>query len=87
MNDPNLHLLVDNREIQHYVNLARVVNKPRKERNPLIVSDKPWEGTRPLAWGSVQKDPDGLIRIWYFSFPTRKAGELDRGGCGMFSWR
>ena len=80
MNDPNLHLLVDDYEIQQYVNLIRVVNQPRKERDPVVVTDKPWEGCRAQAWGSVQQDPDGLIRMWYFSFPTRKPDELDRGG-------
>ena len=80
MDDPKLHLVVDDYEIQQYVNLLRVVNKPRKEADPVVVSDKPWEGCRTQAWGSVQQEPDGLIRMWYFSFPSRKPGERDCGG-------
>jgi len=80
MNDPDLHLLVDDHEIQEYINLKRIINKPRKLPEPLIVSDRPWEGYRTQAWGSVIQEPDGLIRCWYFSTPARKPGEDDVGG-------
>ena len=82
MNDPNLHLLVDDYELQHYVNLIRVVNQPRKERDPVVVADQPWEGARAQAWGSVQQDPDGLIRMWYFSFSGLQSRDMDRSGYG-----
>ena len=80
MNDPDLHLFVDDHEVQQYVRLQRVLNKPRKHPDPVLVSDKPWEGYRAQAWGSVIQEADGLIRMWYFSFPARKPGELDVGG-------
>ena len=80
MNDPDLHLFVDDAEIQQYVNLARVVNRPRKHPEPVVAVDRPWEGCRDQAWGSVVQEPDGLLRMWYFSFPTRSPDELDRGG-------
>ena len=80
MNDPDLHLLVDDHEIQQYIRLERVINKPRKLGHPVVVSEKPWEGYRAQAWGSVIQEPDGLIRMWYFSFPARKPGETDVGG-------
>ena len=80
MNDPHLHLLVDDHEIQQSVDLARVLNKPKKHPDPVIESDRPWEGYRTQAWGSVIREPDGLIRCWYFSFPARKPGEMDVGG-------
>ena len=80
MHDPNLHLLVDDREIQQYLRLERVVNKPRKLEHPVVDSDQPWEGYRTQAWGSVIQESDGLIRLWYFSFPARKPGEMDVGG-------
>jgi hypothetical protein len=44
MNDPDLHLLVDDHEIQEYINLKRIINKPRKLPEPLIVSDPPVGG-------------------------------------------
>lgn len=79
--DPNLHLFVDDREIQSYTNLLRVLNKPRKHPEPVIVADKPWEGERAQAWGSIIQEPDGLLRAWYFAFNTERApNELDRGG-------
>ena len=34
MHDPKLHLLVDDHEIQQYLHLERVVNKPRKRERP-----------------------------------------------------
>ena len=46
MNDPDLHLFVDDAEIQHYVNLMRVVNKPSRPPHPVLRADRPWEGDR-----------------------------------------
>jgi len=81
LNDPNLHLFVDDYEIEQMTNLLRVVNRPRKHPAPVLVSDQPWEGDRVQAWGSVVQEPDGLLRIWYFAFNSeRKTNELDRGG-------
>ena len=80
MNDPNLHLFVDDHEVQHYKNLLRVLNKPKKYPIPVVGVDKPWEGCRTQAWGSVIQEPDGLLRMWYFSFPSRAPDQLDCGG-------
>lgn len=82
MNDPNLHLFVDDREVQNYKNLLRILNKPKKHPNPVLEVDQPWEGCRTQAWGSVIQEPDGLLRMWYMSFPTRTPDELDCGGYG-----
>src|SRR5437870_3226388 len=81
LDDPNLHLLVDDFEIRSATNLLRVLNKPSKHPQPVLTPDKPWEGDRAQAWGSVIQEPDGLLRIWYFAFNTeRSTNELDRGG-------
>ena len=40
MNDPDLHLFVDDAEIQHYVNLMRVVNKPSRPPHPVLRADR-----------------------------------------------
>jgi hypothetical protein len=80
-NDPHLHLFVDDAEIASVENLNRVVNRPKKHPQPVLVADRPWEGDRAQAWGSVIQEPDGLLRMWYFGFNTeRRPGELDRGG-------
>ncbi|HPA47178.1 MAG TPA: hypothetical protein PLG59_02065 [bacterium] len=43
-----------------------VVPLRRHADNPLIVRDRPWEGTGPHAGGSVLIDPeDSLFKMWY----------------------
>jgi hypothetical protein len=80
-NDPDLHLFVDDEEISRVENMLRVVNRPKKHEGPVLKADRPWEGERAQAWGSVIQEPDGLLRIWYFAFNTeRRPDELDRGG-------
>ncbi len=84
VHDPNLHLFVDDAEIHNFHGLLRKVNRPRKHPEPVIVADRPWEvGNRVQAWGSVVKDPDGLLRIWYFALNAdREPGtEQDGGYC------
>ena len=81
LDDPNLHLFVDDYEIQSSTNLLRVLNKPKKHPEPVLLADQPWEGDRAQAWGSVIQEPDGRLRLWYFAFNTgRRTNELDRGG-------
>jgi hypothetical protein len=80
-NDPDLHLFVDDEEIERVDGMARIVNRPHKRSTPILVGDMPWEGERAQAWGSVIVEPNGLLRIWYFAFNTeRRKDELDRGG-------
>ena len=79
-NDKNLHLFVDDYEIQHYTNLLRVINKPEKHKTPVLIADKEWECGRVQAWGSVIQEPDGLIRMWYFAMNNRSKGSEDKGG-------
>src|SRR5262245_37231101 len=82
--DPNLHLFVDDEEIENAENLKRELNRPRKHPGPLLVADRPWEGERAQAWGSVILEPDGRLRLWYFAFNSeRRPGELDRGGYAL----
>ncbi|MBM4076359.1 MAG: hypothetical protein FJ267_12055, partial [Planctomycetes bacterium] len=80
-NDLELHLFVDDFEIEKSENVKRVVNRLKKHPTPVLVADQPWEGDRAQAWGSVIVEPDGLLRMWYFAMNTeRRADELDRGG-------
>lgn len=79
--DPALYLLVDDGEVERAEGLARFVNRPRKQPEPVVTADRPWEGERAQAWGSVIQEPDGRLRLWYFAFNTeRRPSELDRGG-------
>ena len=81
MNDPNLHLFADNKELNHYTNVMRSINKPRKLEEPVLVSDKPWEkGCRLAAWGSVVREKSGLFRMWYFSFNGARHPETKSNG-------
>src|ERR1043165_3346364 len=63
LDDPNLHLFVDDYEIQSSTNLLRVLNKPKKHPEPVLLADQPWEGDRAQAWGSVIQEPDGRLRL------------------------
>src|SRR5688500_20154510 len=69
--DPHLHLFVDDAELEKVENLRRVINRPRKHPAPVLVADRPWEGHRAQAWGSVIVEPDGLLRMWYFAYNSR----------------
>jgi len=79
--DTHLHLFVDDAEIALMQNVVRVVNQLRKHPAPVLVADRPWEGDRAQAWGSVIQEPNGRFRMWYFAMNTeRRRDELDRGG-------
>lgn len=88
LNDPHLHLFVDDVEIDRFEGLLRVINRPKKHPEPVVSADQPWEGDRAQAWGSVIQEPDGLLRMWYFSMNTehfsvtgdQRAKFRDRGG-------
>jgi len=87
-NDPNLHLFLDDEEIQHKEYLLPAINKLKKHPRPILAADRPWEGDRAQAWGSVIQEPSGLFRMWYFAMNgERRWDELDRGGyCYAESW-
>lgn len=80
LNDPGLHLLVDDEEVEERQNLTRFVNKPKKRSEPVLISDRPWEArNRVQCWGSVIREPNGLFRMWYFAFfLDRRPTEVDR---------
>lgn len=83
MHDPNLHLFVDDAEVQQRDNLTRTINRPRKLPAPVLVSDQPWECGRVQAWGSVIHETDGRFRLWYFAMNAhrRPGTEQDGGYC------
>ena len=80
-NDPHLYLFLDNVDVLHKEHLELSMNRIYKLPKPVLSADRPWEGERAQAWGSVICEPDGLFRMWYFAFNTeRRWDELDRGG-------
>ena len=79
--DPHLHLLIDDQEIAKQSHVKRIMNRMQKHPTPVLVADRPWEGERAQAWGSVIQEPDGLFRMWYFAFNTQRRFDLlDVGG-------
>lgn len=79
--DPHLHLFLDDHDLQKQEHLVLALNKMNKRSKPVLIADRPWEGERAQAWGSVIQEPSGLFRMWYFAFNTeRRRDELDRGG-------
>lgn len=72
MYDPDLHLFVDNSEIERVWQMARALGLPERVPQPLIVADKPWEiGSNRLilnygGFGSTIYDPAyKRFRMWY----------------------
>ena len=59
MYDPDLHLLVDDEEIDARWHLRRVLARPeRRTHDPIIRPDRPWEGRAAGLWSSVLYDRD-----------------------------
>ena len=58
----------------------RTAHRPKKHpANPLVVPDKPWEGSTVHLYGTVAKDSrDGLFKMWYSTIPNIAKGD-DRG--------
>ncbi|MBM4435771.1 MAG: hypothetical protein FJ029_00755 [Actinobacteria bacterium] len=74
MYDPNLHLLVDDDEIDARWNLRRVLARPaQRTEDPVLRPDRPWEGAAAGLWASVLFDAvSQRYRLWYRSFDESK---------------
>ncbi len=64
--DPELHLFINDKEVSARTGLIRVIQFFKKEGDsPVIVGDRPWEGSA-LAYPTVLHDPvDGNYKLWY----------------------
>ena len=63
-----VHLLIDNQDIEMVQDLTRVVHRPQKMEEPLLVADRPWEHIAYLgnyAWGILRDAETGIFRCWY----------------------
>ncbi len=59
--------LCDRRVVEDYWMVERFVRRPhRHPKNPLLVRNRPWEGTGPYLGGTVLFDPElGKFMMWY----------------------
>jgi len=62
-------LFVDDYLIEEKSNVVRTYHPFKKYAgNPVLVADKPWEGTVPYVYGTVLPDEGGGYRMWYHSY-------------------
>ena len=80
MYDPDLHLLVDDEEIDARWHLRRVLARPeRRTHDPVIRADRPWEGRAAGLWSSVLYDRgEGIYKCWYRSADDDVEAASDR---------
>ena len=74
--DPGLHLFVDDAEVQDHPGFVRRVQQAaRAQTEPVLLADRPWEGSAVQMWGSVLYDhEDHLLKMWYFTHGPAGAG-------------
>ncbi len=61
-------LFLDDTMIARKQGVTRRLHPARKESEPVLRPDRPWEGRRVYNYGSVRRDPaSGLWRMWYLS--------------------
>lgn len=73
-------LFFDDWTLESRQGFRRTVHPAKKHPgNPLVVPDRPWEGTTVHLYGTVAKDSrDGLFKMWYSTVPNIAKGD-DRG--------
>ncbi len=59
-------LFVDDRLISRVHGLERRLHRARK-RGPVLIAERPWEGTRVYCFGTVLRDETEGYRMWYIS--------------------
>ena len=61
-------LFVDDGIVESMNGLVRTLHPGKKQEEPVLVPDKPWEEKRVYIYGTVHHDEDsGLFRMWYLS--------------------
>lgn len=69
MYDPNLHLFVDNAEIQEHWGFKRILNTAaRYQAEPVLAPDRPWEGQGVIRPTVMHDAQTGLWRMWYQTY-------------------
>ncbi len=95
--DPGLHLFVDDAEVQDHPGFTRQVQQPaRVQLEPVVRTDRPWEGHSVALWGSVLYDAEeNLFKMWYHTdnahfmcYATSTDGLLwDKPDLGIVAWQ
>ncbi len=68
-------LFADNASLAVQSRVVRTIHPARTRPAPVLVSDRPWEGSRAYVYGSVERDDvSGEIRLWYMSRAARAVG-------------
>lgn len=68
-------LFADNAALAVQSGVVRTIHPARTRPAPVLVSDRPWEGSRVYVYGSVERDDiSGEIRLWYMSRAARAVG-------------
>ena len=75
--DPGLHLFVDDDEVQDHPGFTRQVQQPaRVQLEPVVRTDRPWEGHAVALWGSVLYDAEeNLFKMWYYTYGPTESGD------------
>ncbi|MHB0874819.1 MAG: glycoside hydrolase family protein [Anaerolineae bacterium] len=61
-----VQLFADDALIEETYRLGRVVHRPEKYSEPIIVPDRPWEGLGLFLWGTAMYDQaDRRFKMWY----------------------
>lgn len=68
-------LFADNASLAVQSRVVRTIHPARTRPAPVLVSDRPWEGSRVYVYGSVERDDvTGELRLWYMSRAARAVG-------------
>ena len=67
--DPNLHLFLDDAEVQDHPGFVRKVQQPERVGDgPVLSPDRPWEGKAVQMWGgALYDDEEDLFKMWYYA--------------------
>ena len=81
--DDNLHLFFDDAEVLAREGIGRRVNTLRREPEPVLVGDRPWESVWQGGWISVVHDDEaGHYKLLYVAHPE---GSKIHGVCVAIS--
>ena len=80
MYDPNLHLFIDDAEVDASWNITPTIGRlQQRTHDPIMVADRSWEGRAVGNDLSILRDTaTGTFRMWYRSFNDTRAEEADK---------
>jgi len=66
--NPNLHLFIDDHFIEHMEGLSRKIGELKKEPQPVLVPEFPWEDKIVMSPWVIYDHRDRTFKMWYQSF-------------------